>query len=865
MSEINQTNKQYKKIKILVIGDSPACATGFANVIHGIFKPLVETGRYEVDVFGINDRGGWKDPKEYPYRIWPAMLPGVQDDVYGRVRFINILRGGNREVRPPWDIVFTLNDPFIFEAPMMVFNKGLMEMIRHIYDLYRQKAKPEMWFSTVSYWPVDSSIKENWVEKAIGLSDYSVAYTKYGKREIEKANNKCSKPSDKPIDVIYHGTDTKSYFPLPKKEVEEFKSKFFKNAIQPSTFIVGCVARNQMRKDLPRVMKIFREFQKRRPDSFLYIHAQETDVWGSLMEYARNFNLEHGKDWTFPGNFDPNIGYPRKTLNLIYNMMDVNISTSLGEGWGLCLYSETLIKTRNGYKEIKNINIGEFVLTRVGYREVLDKKQRDYSGELIEITVKGRSEKDSLKLTPSHQILTNNGWKKASEIDRDDVLYDVKDEFELYSRQIFDLAEYCDGLEYCRTEKYIWSYGSRKRNYKRYVYLNKDFAELYGLYLAEGSACRNGIVFSISQDERELTDKLRTLIQRVWGLNVLIEDDKKSKKRWVRICGVVLRKFYEGIAGRGAKNKEIKIYDRLTKHTATKILKGFWTGDGSREKYGYEMTTCSRKLAYGLSALGDRIGIRFTIEHNNKRDSYRLRTTTVYAYNFSMILGNQSFEKYKFNKRNNELKIKNIRKIKYSGLVYDLGINDEHEFMTHHCLVHNCITEAMLTKTLNLAPNITSIPEIFDTEGEDMDDLTKIGASQNIRGIPLKSGLSSSEWATYGPDDYERIRPLTNVDDAVKKLVWIYDNQDKVKGIVDRAYDWVQKLSWDKIAHEWDIYLQKVYNSLLIERKQGEELIQKGLEEQVKEKLEEKPLDSLKEKDVQGQASNSAETKSGES
>ena len=506
MSEINKVNNLAKKIKILVVGDSPACATGFGNVIHGIFKPLVETGRYEVDIFGINDRGGWKDSKEYPYRIWPAMLPGIQDDVYGRARFINILRGGNREVRPSWDIVFTLNDPFIFEAPMMVFNKGLMEMIRHIYDLYREKAKPDMWFKTVSYWPVDSSIKENWVEKAIGLSDYSVAYTKYGKREIEKSNNKCNKPSDKLIDVIYHGSDVKSYFPAPKEEVENFKKQFFKDAIQPSTFIVGCVARNQMRKDLPRVMKIFREFQKRRPDSFLYIHAQETDVWGSLIEYARNFNLEHGKDWTFPGGFDPNIGYPRKTLNLIYNMMDVQLYTSLGEGWCLPL------------------------------------------------------------------------------------------------------------------------------------------------------------------------------------------------------------------------------------------------------------------------------------------------------------------------------------------------------------------VEAMSAKTLNLAPNITSIPEIFDTEGDDMEDLTKIGISQNIRGIPLKSGFTSSEWATYGPDDYERLRPLTNVDDAVKKLVWIYDNQDKVQGIVDRAYNWVQQFSWDKIAHEWDNYFQKVYNGLLVERKQGEELILKRLQEQVKEKLGEKS----KEKNGSSQESNPAEAKPGE-
>lgn len=456
-----------KKIRILCHMDSPRCSTGFGNVAKGIFDNLAKTGRYKIDIFGVNDLGFLDpDPEKYPYRILPALIPGIQDDVYGRLRFINILRGADMFLKPSWDIVFTLNDPFIFEQPMLTPEVGTMDAIKDISQIYRKDLPPEHWNKVVSYWPVDSYLKENWITHAIGLPDYSVAYTNYGKAEIEKANQKSQKPMQFNLDVIYHGTDTTTFHPVSKEEILEFKKKFFKKASIDieKTFIVGVVARNQMRKDLPRVMKVFKEFQKRRPDSMLYIHAKENDVGGSLGEYARALNLELGKDWIFPGNFNENTGYPADALNMIYNSMDVQVQCGQGEGWGLP------------------------------------------------------------------------------------------------------------------------------------------------------------------------------------------------------------------------------------------------------------------------------------------------------------------------------------------------------------------ISEAMAAKTLNIAPNITSIPELFNTEGNNIEDLVELETNEVIRGIPVKAGSTSSEWITFGPQDYERLRPLTNVDDAVRKLIWVYDNPEKAAQIAERAYNWIQEYSWIAIAKKWDEFFQKVYADLEEER-----------------------------------------------
>lgn len=462
---MKKQKNERRNIRILCWMDSPAVSTGFATVARGIFKTLGQTGKYDIDIIGVNDRGGWKDFAEHPYRIYPAKIgTEIDGDYFGRPRLISSVLGKDNELAPPWDIVFLLNDPFIIEQPVPVFNQGVMQIIKEAQEQFKAKLPPEFMFKTVYYIPIDSPLRGNWLEHAISLADYPIAYTKYGKQEIEQADIKLEKPTrvaDR-TDIIYHGADLKTFHPITPDERKEFRSTYFKGVVYDHTFIVTVVARNQMRKDIPRAMAIFKEFQKRRPDAFLYLHCQMNDAWGNLHEYARNWNLEFGKDWGVPARFDAGIGVSVETLNKIYASSDVILSTTLGEGWG----------------------------------------------------------------------------------------------------------------------------------------------------------------------------------------------------------------FYN--------------------------------------------------------------------------------------------------------------------------------------------------TEGFATKTVVVAPDNTIHPEILGYDG-DVSDISAL-CDRGIRGVPYKSGSNMSEWATYGPADLERVRPLGNVEDAVKKLVWVYDNPDKVEGIKERAYEWVQNYTWDKIAKQWDDKFTAVYNDLENER-----------------------------------------------
>lgn len=341
-----KTTKFNRPIKLLVYGDSPVVPSGFATVIKNVFTELGRSGKYDIDILGINDRGNWKDPKVHPYRVYQVMPPG-EIDPYGRSRFIDIVRGGGTDLEPPWDLIFLLNDPFVLEAPIPYFKIGTLSALRDIQKTHYLNLPPESWFKTIGYFPVDSPVKPQWVQYSLNLVDVPVAYTQYGKTEILKADKQLDEPTGIKPQVIPHGNNFTDFYPLEKTVVAKFKHDFFGSAVRDDTFIVTVVGRNQVRKDIPRAMKIFKEFQKRRPDSYLYVHSQEEETWGSLEEVALQLHLKQGQDWNYPKDFVAHKGFPINVLNAIYNASNVCLTATQGEGWGLPLTEAMAAKTIN--------------------------------------------------------------------------------------------------------------------------------------------------------------------------------------------------------------------------------------------------------------------------------------------------------------------------------------------------------------------------------------------------------------------------------------------------------------------------------------------------------------------------------------
>jgi len=307
------------KTKVLCWLDSPTCATGFGQVANNVLKRLYATGLYEFDIIGINHAGDPYDTTQYPYRIFPAVAPlsgddKMRTDVYGFQKML-LFAGMGR-----YDIVFILNDTFVINAII----KPLLEA--------QQKMPKDKKFEIITYFPVDSPLKKEWVDNVVSSISFPVTYTNYAFKECLKHDPGLSKN----LKVVYHGVDKNIFFPIGEP------AKLKREILGPDhcqKYVVLNVNRNQPRKDLHRTFAGFKIFHEKYPNTLLFILAQSQDVGGDLMEIAKSYGLVWDKDWVCPapGSYGANQGYPIAVVNKIYNAADVVISSTLGEGWGLSI------------------------------------------------------------------------------------------------------------------------------------------------------------------------------------------------------------------------------------------------------------------------------------------------------------------------------------------------------------------------------------------------------------------------------------------------------------------------------------------------------------------------------------------------
>src|SRR5690606_26924341 len=83
--------------------------------------------------------------------------------------------------------------------------------------------------------------------------------------------------------------------------------------------------------------------------------------------------------------------------------------------------------TVSGYKQIKDIKVGDFVLTHKGrFRAVtntLEHYTKRYKGEVVRIRYSNKKGKSkTLEVTPDHKFLTQRGWVRADELTKNDTL-----------------------------------------------------------------------------------------------------------------------------------------------------------------------------------------------------------------------------------------------------------------------------------------------------------------------------------------------------------------------------------------------------------------------------------------------------------
>jgi D-inositol-3-phosphate glycosyltransferase len=275
--------------KLLWVGDA-AVSTGFAKATHQTLEVLRRT--WDVHVIGLNYNG---DPHAWPYPIYTCWPGG---DAFGVRRTAQL---GTR-LRP--DVTVVQNDPW--NVPEYLKAAGNCPVVASM--------------------PVDG---KNCRGAGLNGLAHAIFWTQFGLDEARAGGY------NGPASVVPLGVDLAMY--AAKGEGEELRKQLRKKrGIPEDAFIIGNVNRNQPRKRLDLTIRYFarwiREYNVE--DAYLFLHVAPTGDQGyDVDQLARYYGVSNRMIVVEP---DIGQGVSEEALASAYQLFDVQVTTTQGEGWGLC-------------------------------------------------------------------------------------------------------------------------------------------------------------------------------------------------------------------------------------------------------------------------------------------------------------------------------------------------------------------------------------------------------------------------------------------------------------------------------------------------------------------------------------------------
>ena len=329
-------------MRIITVSDSLDAPTGFGTNTRSVASILAEAG-HTVGYGGCqNDMQHKEDAKvEWPLgsgkhvsmELLPILFP--KQEHFAEKSF------------PIWienfkpDLVFTHLDIQMFRymldlrypknIQMGLYNDAGKKLnraeMRKLIDQAFTQVSASKW-KLASIIPIDGEPTVPSWGHILKKLDYVIAMSRYGQTILKK---------DYDIDATYipHGVDTNI-----------FKPRII-NKPDNDTFVIGCVARNQHRKHIPRLMRAFKIFVEENnipPEKAkLLLHMDWEDRMGWNISYMASKYVFDIEKYILPPTMHPSTmsnfnrdNFPSEdTLVNIYNLMDIFALPTGGEGFGI--------------------------------------------------------------------------------------------------------------------------------------------------------------------------------------------------------------------------------------------------------------------------------------------------------------------------------------------------------------------------------------------------------------------------------------------------------------------------------------------------------------------------------------------------
>jgi len=617
-----------RKIKVLGYCDSPTCATGFATVSRNIFEGLYRTGRFDIEILGINY---WGDPHNFPYRIWPTGTNN-QKDPYGRQKVLNMIP------LMDFDILFFLQDSFILNFVPMLLD-----------HLKKNRSKP---FRSICYYPVDSIIKQEWADNIKDV-DYLVAYSEFGKQETLKR-------VDRDILVIPHGVNTRDFYPLPPLS---------------DTFIITNVNRNQQRKDIPRTIAVFEEFRKHVPNSTLYLHclAEGTEI--RVLNGVKTIEDIRIGDYvlTHEGRFRRVYETSKRKLNKDEKVFNVYV---VGRNKPITITEDhkvLAIKHAKCKHNSTNTRICLPTCKQQWKNAQSNCKERVYLTYTPEwIPVKELVEDDYLLIPRLRKT--------------DDVI--VPDE--LCVSDIF--ASNNQNYIIDNNGRIKTSNHPNTKSIPNIIKITDELLYVFGLYVSEGcvKGHHDAIYFTFNINELEMRDKLLSAMKDIFDLDGKVEVFEDTHTMRISFFCTTLARLFKILFGHSAHTKCYpEVFNFLPVYKFMSFIKGMFDGDGHYNERFISYSSVSLNLMSLLQSGLLRYGIFSSLRICQASNQFNGYTLAIHAeadklYNyFNLTKSNKNRDVCNYHSWLDNFVLCKIYKIEecgYDGYLYNMSVEEDESY-----------------------------------------------------------------------------------------------------------------------------------------------------------------------------------------
>lgn len=342
-----------------------------------------------------------------------------------------------------------------------------------------------------------------------------------------------------------------------------------------------------------------------------------------------------------------------------------------------CFTGDTLVLTKDGYKEIKDINIGDYVLTHDNtYQKVLNSQ---YTGEkeIYKINAMGV---DEIKCTSNHKFYVREMYRT----------YPRYENGKRGSIRHFKEPEWVECKDL--TKKYYLGIAINQESimpqFDNELIYNHSFWYLVGRYVGDGWHQQNSIIICGNEA------KIEELVTHIKNCNFVYRISKNRTCLKVSINSLFLKEITL-LFGKGAKNKTVPgfLFDMPIIYIES-FLCGYFGADGCYTQSAYKYVSISKKLIYSMAQLVAKT-------YKTTYRIYKTVTSDTRVIEDRVVNQNDWYEiRYKRNKSKQDKafyengyiwypinKIENTNSIES---VYDISVENNHSFTANGTIVHNC-------------------------------------------------------------------------------------------------------------------------------------------------------------------------------